>query len=99
MSNYSRAASRSLGPRRLGRARSSFVVFGEDRPLKTPIYLHGARKHSRMNWPGALIGATVGFLLAVTYRATEFPRPIGLPPLDIIVVVGIGVALGGFVAA
>ena len=52
-----------------------------------------------MNWPGALIGASVGFLLAVTYRATEFPRPIGLAPLDIIVAAGIGVALGGFVAA
>lgn len=67
--------------------------------MKTPVYLHGARKHRRVNWPGALIGASVGFLLAVTYRATEFPPPISLPPLDIIVAAGIGVGLGGFVAA
>lgn len=83
----------------MGRACISFVVFGEEPPLKTPVYLHGARKQTRVNWPGALIGASVGFLLAVTYRATDFPRPIPFAPFDIVVAAGFGIWLGGFVAA
>lgn len=65
--------------------------------MKTPVYLHGARRHSRVNWPGALIGASVGFVLTVAYHATDFPRPVPLPWFDVVLAAGIGFALGGFV--
>ena len=69
------------------------------RPLKTPVYLHGARKHPRANWPGAIIGASAGFVLAVTYHAADFPRPIPLPWLDQLVACALGAWLGARVSA
>jgi DUF218 domain len=49
-----------------------------------------------VNWSGALIGASVGFVLIVTYHATDFPRPIPLPWFDIVVATSAGFAAGGF---
>lgn len=49
-----------------------------------------------MSLPGALIGASIGFVLVVTYHAADFPRPIPLPWLDIVVGAGLAAWLGGF---
>jgi uncharacterized SAM-binding protein YcdF (DUF218 family) len=52
-----------------------------------------------VNWAGALIGVSIGFLLIVTYHATDFPRPIPLPWYDIVVSVLIGALIGGLASA
>ena len=65
------------------------------RPLKTPVYLHGARKQSRVNRAGALIGASLGLLGVVTYLATDFPRPSRIAWLDVALAVVLGTVVGG----
>lgn len=47
-----------------------------------------------MNRSGALIGASLGLLLVVTYLATDFPRPFG-GWVDIGLAIVLGAALGG----
>ncbi len=66
----------------------------ETRPLKTPTYLHGARKHSRANRSGALIGASIGLLGTLAYFATGFPRPVGEVWVDVSLAAVIGALVG-----
>jgi uncharacterized SAM-binding protein YcdF (DUF218 family) len=48
-----------------------------------------------VNWPGAIVGASVGFVLAIVYHATDFPRPIPFSWADQAVAVLVGAWLGG----
>lgn len=81
------------------RAKTRSERFLEAAPLKTPTYLHGARKQSRVNRSGALIGASLGLLGTLTYFATDFPRPLGSATVAVVLAASIGAVLGGLAPA